>query len=370
MNTNLKTIFTLCLLTALPTTHASFARTAKNLFPIASAALATQQYNQHKSQQLTDLKKSSVFVSPDLQIPETTTTQTSIPLWATKAKMSITHLARSLFPVAQCEEQAATPIDFSKIKKYGEVNHSPYESGRYKDPKIAVYTLSSKKELWFFLDNHYDSRWITCVDTLIREENFTHGIIESTTDSPDSCTFTETVEDAKYYSTLSWWKKFKHNIYDPWFGKSTMGHALVLLQQQNKIIKPGEYDSFEQTYVEWEKRGLCLNDIQRMKNLKKNYSTANEQDKKIYNDLLGTMINIRDEKIAQTIFETMQDETATKVLIVYGAAHWCTLEKCLEHSFGKPTMITFKEYDQLKNITEKEQETEKTILRLISCFME
>ena len=287
MNTNLKTIFTLCLLTALQSSQAS-----------------------------------------------------SIPLPT---------------PSTQYNKQILTPIDLSKIKKDSEVNHSPYEWKCYKDPKIAVYTLSNGKEFWFLLDNHYDSRWITCVDTLIREENFTHGIIEFTTDSPDSCTFTETVEDAKHYSTLSWWKKFKHNIYDPWFGKSTMGHALVLLQQQNKIIKPGEYDSFEQTYAEWKKRGLCLNDIQYMKKLKKNYSTASEQDKKTYEDLFETMIHIRDEKIARTIFETMQDETATKVLIVYGAAHWCTLEKCLEHSFEKPTIISFNQYRQEKIMKKIEQ---------------
>ena len=242
----------------------------------------------------------------------------------------------SSIPLPTPIAQQSSVINFSKIRKLSEIKKFPefqhYRKHNY--PKVALYTLSNKKELWFFLEIHYRPQWVAFTETLINNENFTHGIIEQVTTSPNWDSFTSVLANAK-----------ENN--DPYFKNSSMGRALVLLIQQKKVVKPGEYVNFEEAFHALEQEGLSLKDIEYIENIEEHERSGSIIEKKVmdlYIELSEKEALTRDKKLIQTIIETMKDEAATKVLVIYGAGHWFKLEKLLKEHFGNPEMISFNQY--------------------------
>lgn len=296
MNTKFKTTLILCLLAALPTTHASFVRTAKNLLPIASL--------RHKI----------------------------MPV--------ISNFTQTLFPTKKCVKQNPS-IDFSKIRNFSEI----ITSVNLETPQVAHYTLSNNKELWFFLDYHHEPQWAKFIITLLNNEDFTHGIIEHATTSPHLESFTHIVNTVNTINNFP----FLGNIYlsnTLLFSNNSIIHAFIRLIQQKKVVKPGEYDNFEEFVNACKKEALSYEDIQYREQCKKDCFKSGDSTFSFdyFNNCNDKIGNVRDKKIIQTIIETMQDQKTKKLLVAYGAGHWHTLEKLLEDHFGSPIIFSPENY--------------------------
>ncbi len=248
-------------------------------------------------------------------------------------------------------------FDYSSIKLFGTIKHLAllYEPNK-NFPIIARYTLSNGKELWFLLDYHYNPSCTAFANHVITNENFTHGIIENEMivsallHNNPYLNFTET-----FSMTLPKQSKEIHN--------NTMGKVYRLLQEQNKIIVPGEFHTPQETLTAYQKEKLTPEHIIcALLVLSKNYCPLPNNIKPLLNNasvkhflqsqndftntsLINNFISIRDKKIAKTIIDTLHDQKAKKVFIAYGAAHWFTLEKFLEEHFGKPSFFSPESYE-------------------------
>ena len=239
-------------------------------------------------------------------------------------------------------------------------------------PTIARYTLSNGKELWFLLDYHYDPSCTTFADHVITNENFTHGIIENEilgsafNFNDPFINFTKRLSSKQKLS-----KNITHDTMGKAYRLLQEQNKIIVsgefhTPQEALIMYKKEGLSSEQiihTFATLLQNyqilptifQILFTDITIEQFMQWQQSTLSEKSfLNDFSDTLNKALYVRDKKVAQTILEIMHNPTAKKVFIAYGAAHWFTLEKFLEEHFGKPEFFSptsYKEHLKTKNPT-------------------
>jgi len=247
-----------------------------------------------------------------------------------------------------------TTIDFSTIKKLSDLDDGFPESG-----SVAIYRgFPEGKELFFFLDEHYDFMCREALDNLIKKENFHSCIIEA-----------PLVFTLHYNNPAIDFNTFM----DPFLERSaeedfSARRAHRLFKEQGKVVIPGEHATLKDMIAAYQNEGLSLKDIlvniifwhsEALEStlIESLFGTTAQEVTKFISDMdeaqkrefferteIACMFS-RDKKIAETISTTMKKVPANaKVLVVYGANHYLTQEDFLKANFGEPTCMDIFEY--------------------------